>query len=147
MSELEVARVVLMKREDVSELVVDNADDFLCGKILGINPDAVDGLIATGVLTTPDGVGVEGVSGTMLHFQWIDVVNTRSDVKMWRVKMRRELKMWKNERVRRQRRRRFDNIFVFEFVLAVTFVFAIMFVFAVVFVFMPLSWKSWWPWW
>jgi hypothetical protein len=66
MSELEVARVVLVKREDVSELVVDDADDFLCGKILGINPDAVDGLIATGVLMTPDGVGVEGVSGTTL---------------------------------------------------------------------------------
>jgi hypothetical protein len=44
--------------------VVDDADDFLCGKIFGMNPDGVEGLTATGFFTTPDTVGVDGVPGT-----------------------------------------------------------------------------------
>jgi hypothetical protein len=43
---------------------------------------------------------------------------------MGRVKMGREVKMWKKERVRGHRRRRFDDVFVFfQFMFAVVFVF------------------------
>ena len=57
--------VALVGTGDESELVEDDIDDSLLGKILGMKPDGVECLTATGILATPKTVGVDGVLGTI----------------------------------------------------------------------------------
>ena len=57
--------VALVGTGDESELVEDDIADSLLGKVLGMKLDGVEGLTATGILVTPDTVGVDGVPGTI----------------------------------------------------------------------------------
>ena len=55
--------VALVGAGDESELVEDDIADSLLGKVLGMNLGGVEGLTATGILATPDTVGVDRVPG------------------------------------------------------------------------------------
>ena len=57
--------MVLIGTGDESELVENDMANSLLGKVLGMNLDRVECSTTTGILVTPDTVGVDGVPGTI----------------------------------------------------------------------------------